>query len=381
MKILINGVYIGGNCPPTYHYLKQLGHDVKIIDGTYFKQYNNFSDLIDKNDIIFPDYSLIDFCCFKLYQKTTLDFLLIPLKKKIGSIIDSFVPDIIIDHQLSLRANLFLATGFKPQIGFIYGSEIKGKNIHKKAFKRAIEKIDYVVTTMPSFKETVIKKFPVAANKSVSFLYSFFEYKKILAFTDNITSAELRKEYGFSEKDIILFDNRSLRDEEVLKEALHDFLKAYSINNNFKFILVKGFSGNKKLVEYTQKFILENNCNNCIQIIDSSLSEEEHFRYIKMSNAVCSLLRTDQFGEVIMHAMIYKKALILYELPQYKEVFENNAYYINEQSESFFKQLIQLQNNAIAIDFDHNFNYALNNFDAIAGFKKINVFLESTRLN
>lgn len=376
MKILLNGVYVGGNCPPFYSNLKTTGHDVKIIDVCYFNNaYTNFSKVIEQNDIIIPPYNLVDFILFKLYTKTKFNFLLFTIVNRLNKIIAEHNPDVIINHQMSLNCNVMLETKFKPQVGFIYGSEIKGENINKLTFKTALKQISKVITTTPKAKEEIINKYQEAAPKITTISWSNINEDVLINVKSKIDLPALYLKYDLKQTDFIIYDNRSLRNSEITKQALSGYCSAINTSSNIKIILVKGFSGKSELVHFAEMFVAREKKSKSFIIINEEISEDDHLKFLACSNAVTSFLRNDQFGEVIMQAMFFKKYLILYNLPQYREVLGTNALYVDESAQSIAEKIKLIQQQQIQIDLDLNYNNVITNFEVKKAFNKINQLL------
>lgn len=374
---MINGVFTGGNCPLFYLRLKNMGHEVKIIDATYFRTpYNKFSELLDAKDIIIPSYNLFDYICFKIYQRLRLNFLLITIAGKLSEIIRKFKTDLIINHQTSIRANLIARAGFHPVINYIYGSEIKGDNIHSPMLKRSFDYSDLTLTTITNFRNRILGVYPDLQNKIRTRSLSYYSTEELENIKSSIDYGLLRENSGIGQNEFLIFDNRTLRDPALTKIIVAGFIKAASLNNKLRFVLIRGFSGKAGAVTIAHELLSGSELADRFIVIDKELTYNEHFGYILASDAITSFLPDDQFGEIIIHGMYFKKALILYRLEQYLNILNSEAEYIDHLTEdSVCKGLLNLYNNQNKIDRDANYRKFIECFDMEKGFAEINITL------
>jgi hypothetical protein len=364
MKILINGVYIGGNCPPFYHNLKKLGHDVKVIDVLFFNQpYSTDSSKINHEDIIYPRYLKRDWILYKFYQKTYIKFFLNQIISRLKKIIKEFNPDIIINHQTSIRADLIRLTDFCPVVNYIYGSEIKRKKILRKPFKKNLEYAHLTLTTTPEAKTIITKQYPDFESKIENIYYSFIAKDELCKYESCKNDAE---------NHIIVFDNRTLRDKELTIQVFNAYLLLAASNPLFHFIIIQGFSGKLENLNLAKQLV--HNSKNSKQFVfyEDFLDTEKYFELLNSSNIVTSFLPVDQFGEVIIHAMFLKKYLLLKKLPQYENVLNNDAIYVEEMSAlnivEAFNNYTSMKNH---IDLEKNRRFFEYHFDSSKAFLKI----------
>ncbi len=376
MRILINGVYRGGNCPVFYQQVKALGHEVKVVDVTYFKQYSDFSDLINKDDIILPRYNIIDYLCFKFFQRFKYKCLLFTITPKLKKIITSFNPDIIVNHKTSLRANMMNNTGFRRVVNFVYGSEIKGQNLNSKLLVEAIEYAEKTITTTPAARETIVAKYPHFKKDVEVRAANFNTTSNLKVVEDAYNKSKLRESMGFVATDFVIFDNRTLRDEKLSKEVVSAMIEVARKENHIKFILMKGFSGKAECVADAKQRVSEAKLEEHFMFIDVA-NQQEYYQLILASDAVTSFLPFDQFGEVILHAMFFKKYLILTRLDQYYKALKNNAVYVEGfDVKSIETALLKSHAQQQEIDLEANKQYFIKEFDTQKGLDLLEQTLE-----
>jgi len=364
MKILINGSYEGGNCPPFYKVLKDLGHSVKVFDIVFYKEVN-YSKLINSDDIILPSYNYLTYNFIKLLRKLKISLWMCPFILEGKKVINNFKPDIILNHQTSSSANLMLRTNFKPQFNFIYGSEIKGKNINNFMFKEAIETATLTFAGTEISKNRIHNIYPHLTSKVIFRTFNFLFIDKFLENEKKRNSLYDRKIMGYKDDDFIIYDNRTLRHMETTLHLLKAVRNLNEDGKNIKIILCKGFSGLDKIVYEAQKIVLNYKMESYISIIDKELSNEEHYRNINISNAISSIIPYDEFGSFIMQGMYFMKYLLLSGLPQYKEIFGENAVYINENNYlNIYKSINYILDRKNKINLDKNYDILFNNYNS-----------------
>ena len=366
MKILLNGVYFGGNCPPFYRILKDLGHDVKVYDALFEDSYSELSDIIDKEDLIIPKYSLFKFVKIKFYKKIFVSKWRRELSLNMSKIVSRFKPDVILNHQLSIRANIALDTKFSPQLNFVYGSEIKNDLKNIEQIKDAIDKAKFTFVPSLEAQRILVEKIGVKAEKIHLATTNFINPNKMMLQFSNQDTLKYRGNYNFSSQDFIIYDNRSLRDIELSNILVQSFKKLVVNYENCKLILVKGFSGNDKVIYEIRKKLEEYNLTSNVLVVDRIVSENEHYRFLSMSDVYCSILKDDEFGSGIAQAMYFRKKLLLSNLDIYKDYIKNNAAYIQSFTEQeLTRMIISLIEGRQKIDLECNFNLANTKFNAI----------------
>ena len=366
MRILINGVYFGGNSPIFYKVLKDMGHEVKICDILFIDSYKERSSLFALEDIIIPSYSKFKVILLKFYRKFYRKLWKKELISFAHEVINDFQPEIIFNHQVSVRSNIMLDTNFKPQFNFVYGSEIKGRNIGSVLLEQAIRCANLTFVPSIEAKNILLNSYDNISNKlclnTTNFIYVDYELKKYLSVNIN----ELREKNKYSSDDFIIYDNRSLRDKELSLLIIESvkFLKTKSIE--CKVILVKGYSGNDNVIKFVKSKIVEWDLNSHIKIIEKSITDDFHYQLLSISNVYCSILKADEFGSGIAQAMYYKKTLLLSNLEVYRKHIKNNASYINSYNvKEFSNAIINLMENKVSIDFNHNFTLVDEKFNAV----------------
>lgn len=361
MRILLNGVYKGNNCPPFFLQLKKMKHDVKIVDALYFnKPYRDFSELLSENDFVLPKYGFLDFINFKIYQKTGLSFFLFSIRKELCKIIDWFRPDIIINHQISIRTNLFLATGFYPQVGYVYGSEIHN-NAKSKFLFESFHLLNQIFVTTDHMKSLLLQRFNFLKQKTQVIPIGILDYDFIIS-KSHQDKSELRQTYGIEKTKFIIYDDRSCRDTNVIDALMQTIIlyKKQFEKYDIAFLILKGNGGDDKTMLKIKNICEENNCSQIVYLINEVVSNNVLYDLLILSDAIISLLPYDQFGTIILNSALLNKTLFLYDLPQYKQQFGNHAYYFKSlKADEIFSRIIEGRDTNNESKAIHNLKVAL----------------------
>tara|TARA_Y100001970_G_scaffold27492_1_gene33566 strand:- start:26303 stop:27439 length:1137 start_codon:yes stop_codon:yes gene_type:complete len=372
MKIILNGVYFGGNCPIFYKVLKDLGHDVKVYDVLFINSYNEFSDLINEEDLIIPKYSFFIFLKLRLYRKFFKKKWINILVKKVNDFIIDFKPDVIFNHQISIRSNVMLKTKFKPQFNFVYGSEIKQKNKTNSDLKFAIENAEYTFVPSLEAQNILLNYFPDLSNKLCLSTTNFIYPDKLMKTYLNCDIVKIRNDYNYLKDDFIIYDNRSLRNIDLSLNLVKAIKLLKDSSYNCKIILVKGYSGSAQVIEVIKDKISDWKLTNHISIIDESITDKSHYELLALSDAYCSILKADEFGSGIAQAMYFKKLLLLSDLEVYKQYIKNNAVYVNKLNyKDISDSIINLINKNYKIDFKYNYDLVDKKFNALTNIEFI----------
>lgn len=336
MRILVNGYFYGGNCPPFFYYLKKYNNDIKISNALgAINEYGVNYDYLSDDDIIRLDSSPATNLILKLLKKLRIPIWRHILQRKVNRLVKNFRPDIIINHKASINAKLMLNTGFTPQVTYIYGGEVHGDRIRDKVVKQVFEQSCLIVTTTQKMRNYVLNSFPDLTNKINVFPFGYFDMQKMLQMKNTYNKNELRERYGFKTEDIVFFETRSLRGHHAGLKQLLDAVEDLSRRQkNFKLVILRGFLGTDEMVGYLSNRIDDNKnlCNHVI-LLDDILVQDMIFEYYLLSDAFISILPDDQFGTSILDAIFSDCSLILSDLQQYKDYLgETGPLYVQNQN-------------------------------------------------
>jgi len=354
MKILVNGYFTGGNCPPFVHALAARNNEV-LLTNTGLVSNGRFDNdpTLDPGMIHVPAYSSPTRMIIKILRKFRISlwtWLVIPKYKKL---IHDLRPDLVINHKINIRSNIMIKTGFTPQVSYIYGSEVHGRGIISGKIRQVLEQSKYILTNTEEMRQFVLELNNHLADR-VRYLPWGYPDQKMLDKVKKSNRSELRKKHDIPEGDFVVFDSRSLRHpDQTLDAILEGFRLFHGSHSNARLCFIRGFLGVPKALEKVREYIRMNpEIKNRIIILDGVINREKYMELLRLSDVFLSLLKGDQFGFSIFEAAVLKLNLVLTDLEVYrKNLGENPVYIPDPDKDSICKALEQsLSNSAVPDD-------------------------------
>ncbi|NPD46740.1 glycosyltransferase [Lentimicrobium sp. S6] len=350
MKILVNGYFYGGNCPPFLYYLKKFNNDIKLTNSlSILEEHGVNTDFISYDDLLPLRLNWFEKFLVKYLKKARIKLWMRILTRKSKQIIKEYNPDIIINHKISEKSEIMLKTGFQPQISYIYGGEVHGDRIFSKSIEYSFSQSKYVLTATAEIFNYVVKMKPESKNYLKQYPLGTFNYKKVLTYKNNCERAELRKEYNIPRDQTVFIDSRSLRSINTgVKSILHVIKKLAENAMDFTYVFLRGHLGTDQMIKYVNDYIDKNkSIRDNVIIVDKVISNDEIRDYYYLSDCFVSLLPHDQFGSSIMDALFLDCHLILTDLEAYRNELSDSALYVQNQDlnklEAYMKSIVVKQ--------------------------------------
>jgi hypothetical protein len=338
MRILVNGYFYGGNCPPFVSYLKKFNKDTKVTNALGpLDDYGVNRDYLTDEDLVGIHTNPVEKLFIYVTRKMNLGIWKQILICKTRKVVREYNPDLVINHKAGVRAEIMLSTYFQPQITYIYGSEVHGPKIRAANLDFIFGQSRYLLTTTAHMKSFLIENRPDLTEKIRIRPWGHFEMHRVLKVKKMSDRQKLRQEYGFNPGAIIFFDNRSLRGEHTgLYQIINCVRRLNNTGENFKIIFLRGFLGTDAMIRKLQNAISEDErLKSHVILMDEIVPQDKLLKLYLLSDAFISLLPSDQFGTSILDAVLTDCSLILSDLEVYKEYLgESGPIYIKEQDEN-----------------------------------------------
>lgn len=335
MKILINGYYYGGNCPPFVYNLKKFNPDTKVTNALSILDEHGINlDYLKPSDILPIRLNLIEKIIVIFSKKARLPFWKTILIGKAKKVINNFQPDIIINHKASEKAEIMLRTNFRPQLTSIYGSEVHGTRIFRRVLDYIFNESLYILTTTNSMQAYLQEKRRAIKNKVVVYPLGNFDFDNIIKYKNENNLKKIREKYGIPLYETVVLDNRSLRGDYAGLFPIIDALKRNADQDlPIKMIILRGIGGTEHIIRKLNAIMKsDSTLSKQIIFINEVVNNERLFDYYYLSDAFISLLPSDQMGKCISDAMLFDCSLILSDLEIYRKRFGNGPCYIKDQS-------------------------------------------------
>lgn len=334
MRILINGYYYGGNCPPFVYQLKKFNKDTKLTNSLNFLDYHGINkDYISEDDIIDVKLSIFEKPIIYILKRIRINFWKLILIRRYRKLIEAYKPDIIINHKASEKAEIMLKTGFQPQLTYLYGGEVHGKRINDSALNFIFDKSTLVLTASIELYNYVLNNRPELKLKLKQYPVSPFELEKVNSYKRGVNKNDIKLKLSLPTNQKIFIDSRSLRGEKAGGIAIFNAVKNLTHEGHkFKMVFLRGHLGTDKMLQFLNEYINNNpEVKENILIIDKIVSTKEIWDLYYISDAFISLLPHDQFGSSIIDALFLECKLILSDLEAYKNELGDNALYVSNQ--------------------------------------------------
>jgi len=380
MRILVNGYFYGGNCPPFVNFLKKIHHETKVTNALSVLDDHGVNGEFLKYDDILP-------ISLKFFEKVFVilskKFRLLIWKPfltwKAAKIVNDFKPDIIINHKASVKADIMLGTGFRPQLTYIYGGEVHGGRVGRRELDYVFKESEYILTTTEQMKNHLVSNRKELQPKVKVFPLGYFGFDRINQFKKDTKVDEVRSKYGFRDDEIVFLDSRSLRGPNAgFKAIIKSLKKLVDRGFSFKMIFLRGYLGTDFMVNNLRKVIRNDEVlANHIVLVDEILSEEQIIEYYFLSNAFVSLLPADQCGKSINDAVFLDCSLILTDLEVYRKRLGNGPSYVSNQDVdqvvSTFQSVIEGKEFKVQ---DDDLKKLVSMSDSLERFRHLNKFIE-----
>jgi hypothetical protein len=334
MRILVNGYFYGGNCPPFIRTLKAINPETMLTNTlSVLDEHGMNRDYLEPGDILRLSLNFLEKAFVIACKKARLPMWKPMLTRKATRLIRLFKPDIIINHKASEKAEIMLRTGFRPQLTYIYGGEVHGARVMRRELDYIFDQSAYVLTTTEQMQSYLVSKRRELKEKTRVFPMGYFELERIRAYAQSASRNVVRRNFGFAEDEAIFFDNRSLRGNHAGFTAIIQALRELHARGlSFKMIFLRGFLGTPAMTGKL-KAILRNEPDLArhIVLIDEIVPEEKVIDYYFMADAFVSLLPADQCGKCINDAVFLDCSLILSDLGVYRSRLGEGPCYIQDQ--------------------------------------------------
>jgi len=384
VKILVNGYFYGGNCPPFVFHLKEnINYEVKLTNSLDFlDDYGINSDYLSDTDLIRIRTNFIERFLIKLLKKARIPVWKFFLIRKSKKLLKEFKPDIIINHKASVKAEIMLRTKFQNQLTYIYGSEVHGNRIQDKILDFIFDNSKYILCTTETMNQYITNSKPHLANKIKTLPWGYFEMNKECNPTNDYNKGKLKEKLGINKDCFVFLDTRSLRRIDAgLNPIVNAIKKLTSYRTDFKFIFLRGFLGADAMVNELKIAISnDRDLNKCVLIIDDVVSQNKLLELYTLSDAFISILQADQFGISILDAVFTDTALIISDLPVYRQYLgEKGPMYIHEQNvNELYEAMVTVFNKSFGKIENEKYISLKEEFNPINTFNSITDFLNLT---
>ncbi len=334
MRILVNGYYYGGNCPPFVHTLKGINPEIKLTNALGILDEHGINrDYLTRDDIIDVDLNFFEKIIVISCKKARIPFWKTILVRKAKKIVEEYKPDIIINHKASEKAEIMLKTGFRPQLTYIYGSEVHGDRIQRRELDYIFNESSYILTTTEHMRSYLVGKRESLKEKVKVYPMGYFEMDYVRNYKKINNAQEVRRKYGFGANETIIFDSRSLRGTYTGFYSIINALKKLSNQGlPFKILFLKGFLGNDYMGKQLRSIMKADPLlAEHIVFIDEVVPNDRIIDYYYISDVFVSILPADQLGKCISEALFLDCSLVLSDLDVYKSHLGSGPCYIKDQ--------------------------------------------------
>lgn len=334
MRILVNGYFYGPNCPPYFYHLKKLNPDTRITNALGVLDDHGLNrDYLSPEDTLPLNLNRIERIIVRFLKKTRLPWWKALLVRKVQRLVADYRPDIIINHKASEKAEIMLKTGFRPQLTLIYGGEVHGGRIRRRALDYIFVESAYVMMATEQLRNHFLVERPALRDKLKVLPLGNFDLNLILRNRKEKNRAEIRSCYGFTKDETIVFESRCLRSAQGGLDAILVALKILSGRGlKLKMVFLRGFLGTDHMVRRLQ-CALRNDPQLADQVvlINEILPGDQILDYYFLADAFVSLLPADQCGKSLSDALFSGCSLILSDLEVYRQRFGVGPCFVRNQ--------------------------------------------------
>lgn len=334
MRILVNGYFYGGNCPPFVNALKKINPDIKLTNAlSVLDDHGLNRDYLEEEDILPLRLNFLEKAIAIICKKARLPIWKALLTRKAAKLVAEFKPDVIVNHKASEKAEIMLRTGFRPQLTYIYGGEVHGDRLRRRELDYVFQESAYVLTTTEQMRSHLVASRPELRGKARVFPMGYFEMDRVQEYRASASRKEVREKHGFREGETVFFDNRSLRGAHAGFEAIIKALKElHSRGLSFRMIFLRGFLGTNAMSRRLRATMdADPGLARHIVFIDGIVPEDRIREYYFLSDAFVSLLPADQCGKCINDAVFLDCSLILSDLDVYRSRLGTGPCYVRYQ--------------------------------------------------
>lgn len=333
MRILVNGYFYGGNCPPFVHTLKKINPDIKLTNAQgALDEHGVNRDYLEPDDLLRIELNRVETLVVRVLRKARLELWKRILTRHAKRIIREYRPDLIINHKAADKAEIMLRTGFQPQLTYIYGSEVHGERVQRAELDYIFDQSAYILTTTQHMRSYLSEQRKRWQDKIRVFPMGNFDFERIVRFSAESRRDEVRKKHGFAADETILLENRCLRGERHGLAPIVQALKMTSVQGiRVKLIIMKGIGGTELMAARLRRIMSKDpELARSIVFVDEIVDNDRLFDYYFLADAFVSLLPADQMGKCISDAMFFGCSLILSDLAVYRERFGSGPCYIKD---------------------------------------------------
>jgi glycosyltransferase involved in cell wall biosynthesis len=335
------------------------GHEIRVIDHEILWPEKRKKDIISKREVFediwrIYDKSSITVIRPPIVKLPPLDYisLVISRKKEIERQIKEFKPDIIVGFFM-ISAYLGMKAAKKHNIPFIYywidiyHSQIPFKlyqPLGKVIEKKILVKANAVIAINEKLRERVIK---MGSNPK----YTCIERAGIdlNRFNSDISGKNIRKEYGFSDDDIVLTFVGVLYNFSGLKEVAIEFSKIKKEYPHIKFLIVGDGDAFSDLKKIQKELNIEK------QVIIAGRQPFDKIPEFIAASDICLLpaYKTEIMVDIVPIKMYeymgMGKPVIATSLPGVMLEFgeDNGVFYVNEPADILNKAIEIIKSNNI----------------------------------
>jgi glycosyltransferase involved in cell wall biosynthesis len=367
IRILINGYFHGGNTPIFIERGLQMGYDMRLTNTRTLEaavEIKPLSDLIRPESILLPPYSAFLAIFLRVLRKLGFQKWEQVQVKRYRKALRKWKPDIIWNHQANAKTEIMLLTGYQPQVTSIFGSEVAGPALATPRIARILDASPNILTMTERMKKHLISQYPQHEAKIIPMPWGLphIQLHKTISAQPK---SEVRKHFGFGDDEIIIVDNRGLRQLDGGSLAL---IKAISMlgsaGKKIRLVLTTGFLEDQSVNEAAVRLAAEKGISDQVTIYHERLERERFFSLLHASDIYASLLPADQFGLAILEGAYHRNYLLLTNLEVYKEELGTNAYFVpHEDDKAISDAIASCIQNAPLEWLDANHSLVVESFD------------------
>lgn len=261
-------------------------------------------------------------------------------------------PDALIVHFCAYSSfHAAIYSGIKPTIGILMGSDINVQGTTIPLYVRLellftrllLPYVEFIACKTNQIKDKVINLRIKGKIMTIP-----WGVKIVDDFNRNFTDvAKIRISLGLPENAWIVLSPRAMSEKERILEIIEGFAKLKQKKVNAVLIIIK-FRFSKNYYHKLLKCIKRLSISDSVFLIPT-LARDKLNLYYKTCDVLISNLIHDGMPQTIFEAALRGTTLLLSDLPQYREYFEDgkSAFYCDGSAEDISKKLLQLYENNI----------------------------------
>ncbi|MBN1153251.1 MAG: glycosyltransferase family 4 protein [Dehalococcoidia bacterium] len=247
---------------------------------------------------------------------------LLPLKR----LIDSYKPDVIHNHFLSLDGVAVAFLNAQPLVISAWGSDIfraADDRISVSIRSWVLRRAKYVTTTSHFMRKTLIEDYGLPRNRVIRIPWGID--RGVFQQADQTHVRATKLALGFGHNSSVLLSPRAVRPLYRIKVILEAFADALPEIGDAYLVLVCGVLPDAGYQSDIKQMTTDLGVASRVKILEKLLTPEQMAQLYSIADAAVSVPMSDQFGSSLLEAMACGAVPIVAQLPVYREYLRDGC--------------------------------------------------------